>query len=226
MKSGVIRTVLFCWARNQRLELSCAAKPDAVCLVAAFATTSPHCGIIICFSPLACFRVHPAPIKWPPLLRRLTPEPGSLAWLWAILVLYTASRTVQFICHPSPACDLLLAFTSALSPNQRRNLFRNIVFLVYIFVLPLPTILFDARSGDFDTANHSLACNINLRSGMARFNTTSQSALGRAMASTHPDIRLPSNLASCKISILPATSYYIPDFITEDEERIILDKVC
>lgn len=46
------------------------------------------------------------------------------------------------------------------------------------------------------------------------------------MASSQPNISLPSSLASCKIDGLPATAYYIPDFITEDEERTILDKVC
>lgn len=46
------------------------------------------------------------------------------------------------------------------------------------------------------------------------------------MASSQPDTCLPSSLASYKINSLPATAYYIPDFITEDEERTILDKVC
>lgn len=37
---------------------------------------------------------------------------------------------------------------------------------------------------------------------------------------------LPSTLDEAKISRFPATAYYIPNFITEEEEAFILDKVC
>lgn len=39
------------------------------------------------------------------------------------------------------------------------------------------------------------------------------------------DARLPSSLDAAKITSLPATAYYLPDFISEEEERMILDKV-
>lgn len=39
------------------------------------------------------------------------------------------------------------------------------------------------------------------------------------------DMALPSSLAQAKIASLPSTAYYIPNFISEDEERFILDKV-
>lgn len=37
---------------------------------------------------------------------------------------------------------------------------------------------------------------------------------------------LPVALDHARISRLPATAYYMPDFISEAEEKIILDKVC
>jgi alkylated DNA repair protein alkB family protein 6 len=40
------------------------------------------------------------------------------------------------------------------------------------------------------------------------------------------DAWLPSSLEAAKITSLPPTSYYLPNFISEDEERMILDKVC
>lgn len=36
---------------------------------------------------------------------------------------------------------------------------------------------------------------------------------------------LPSTLEPARILSLPATAYYIPNFISEEEERLILDKV-
>lgn len=36
----------------------------------------------------------------------------------------------------------------------------------------------------------------------------------------------PSSLEHVRITSLPQTAYYIPNFITEEEEQIILDKVC
>ncbi|KAM0483212.1 hypothetical protein ACHAPX_002661 [Trichoderma viride] len=38
------------------------------------------------------------------------------------------------------------------------------------------------------------------------------------------DARLPSSLDAAKITSLPATAYYLPNFISEEEERMILDK--
>ncbi|GFP52226.1 alpha-ketoglutarate-dependent dioxygenase alkB homolog 6 [Trichoderma asperellum] len=38
------------------------------------------------------------------------------------------------------------------------------------------------------------------------------------------DARLPSSLEAAKITSLPPTSYYVPNFISEEEERVILDK--
>lgn len=38
-------------------------------------------------------------------------------------------------------------------------------------------------------------------------------------------VALPSTLEPARIACLPATAYYIPNFISEDEERLILDKV-
>lgn len=38
-------------------------------------------------------------------------------------------------------------------------------------------------------------------------------------------VKLPVALDQARISGLPATAYYIPDFISEAEEAIILDKV-
>lgn len=39
------------------------------------------------------------------------------------------------------------------------------------------------------------------------------------------DARLPSSLEAAKIASLPAASYYVPNFISEEEEHMILDKV-
>ncbi|KAM0459452.1 hypothetical protein ACHAPV_005640 [Trichoderma viride] len=38
------------------------------------------------------------------------------------------------------------------------------------------------------------------------------------------DARLPLSLDAAKITSLPATAYYLPNFISEEEERMILDK--
>ncbi|KAH8749913.1 Alkbh6 protein [Diaporthe sp. PMI_573] len=38
-------------------------------------------------------------------------------------------------------------------------------------------------------------------------------------------VSLPSSLAQARIPRLPATAYYIADFISEEEERLILDKI-
>ena len=38
-------------------------------------------------------------------------------------------------------------------------------------------------------------------------------------------ISLPASLAEAKITSLPSTAYYIPNFISEHEEKNILDKV-
>lgn len=37
---------------------------------------------------------------------------------------------------------------------------------------------------------------------------------------------LPEAFERARITRLPATAYYIPNFISEDEEKILLDKVC
>ena len=37
---------------------------------------------------------------------------------------------------------------------------------------------------------------------------------------------LPSSLEQAKVQSLPSSAYYIADFITEDEERAILDKIA
>ena len=37
---------------------------------------------------------------------------------------------------------------------------------------------------------------------------------------------LPQSLQHVTIETLPSTAYYIPDFISEEEERAILEKVC
>lgn len=39
-------------------------------------------------------------------------------------------------------------------------------------------------------------------------------------------VALPSSLAEAKIASLPSTAYYVPNFISADEERAILDRVC
>lgn len=38
-------------------------------------------------------------------------------------------------------------------------------------------------------------------------------------------VSLPTSLEHARVTSLPSTSYYIPNFISEEEERIILDKV-
>jgi alkylated DNA repair protein alkB family protein 6 len=40
------------------------------------------------------------------------------------------------------------------------------------------------------------------------------------------DVLLPPSLEHARINTLPQTAYYIPNFITEQEEQNILDKVC
>lgn len=44
-------------------------------------------------------------------------------------------------------------------------------------------------------------------------------------ASSRPSVVLPNSLEHVRIKALPPAVYYISDFITEDEERAILDKV-
>lgn len=39
------------------------------------------------------------------------------------------------------------------------------------------------------------------------------------------NVRLPTALDHARICSLPSTAYYIPDFISVEEERQILDKV-
>lgn len=46
--------------------------------------------------------------------------------------------------------------------------------------------------------------------------------MDRAILST--GAQLPSALAQAHVTRLPATAYYVPDFISEEEERILLDK--
>ncbi|KAF4468715.1 alkylated DNA repair alkB like 6 [Fusarium albosuccineum] len=41
----------------------------------------------------------------------------------------------------------------------------------------------------------------------------------------HHDFSLPPSLEHARITTLPQTAYYIPNFISEEEERVILDKV-
>ena len=48
--------------------------------------------------------------------------------------------------------------------------------------------------------------------------------MGRVAAPT--GVSLPSSLAQARIPRLPSAAYYIADFISEEEERLILDKVC
>ena len=43
---------------------------------------------------------------------------------------------------------------------------------------------------------------------------------------SHQNIMLPASLEDAKITRLPSTAYYIPNFISEEEERLLLDKVC
>ncbi|KAG9257320.1 uncharacterized protein F5Z01DRAFT_679943 [Emericellopsis atlantica] len=42
----------------------------------------------------------------------------------------------------------------------------------------------------------------------------------------HHDAELPRILEHARVSRLPNTAYYIPNFITEDEERLLLDKIA
>lgn len=37
---------------------------------------------------------------------------------------------------------------------------------------------------------------------------------------------MPSSLEQAKVQKLPSSAFYIPDFISEDEERVILDKIA
>lgn len=39
------------------------------------------------------------------------------------------------------------------------------------------------------------------------------------------DAWLPSSLEAARITSLPSTAYYLPNFISEEEERLILDRV-
>ncbi|KAK0621368.1 alkylated DNA repair protein-like protein alkB 6 [Bombardia bombarda] len=38
-------------------------------------------------------------------------------------------------------------------------------------------------------------------------------------------VHLPASLEQCRITALPPSAYYIPDFISEEEEKLILDKI-
>jgi alkylated DNA repair protein alkB homolog 6 len=40
-----------------------------------------------------------------------------------------------------------------------------------------------------------------------------------------PPVNLPATLEDCRIAELPASAYYIADFISEQEEQAILRKV-
>ena len=40
-----------------------------------------------------------------------------------------------------------------------------------------------------------------------------------------PSVSLPTSLEQAKISKLPSCAYYIPNFISGDEETVLLDKV-
>lgn len=51
---------------------------------------------------------------------------------------------------------------------------------------------------------------------------TSQSA---SSGRNRSHLSLPSSLEHARITSLPQTAYYIPNFITEEEEQMILDKV-
>ncbi|SPJ79641.1 uncharacterized protein FTOL_08032 [Fusarium torulosum] len=50
-------------------------------------------------------------------------------------------------------------------------------------------------------------------------------ATDSALAGVEKGILLPSSLEHAKITTLPQTAYYIPNFITEEEEQMILDKI-
>jgi hypothetical protein len=45
------------------------------------------------------------------------------------------------------------------------------------------------------------------------------------MMESHQHVHLPSSLEKAKIQGLPHTAFYIPDFISHDEEQAILSKV-
>lgn len=45
-------------------------------------------------------------------------------------------------------------------------------------------------------------------------------------SASSPGICLPSSLGQAKVPCLPSSAFYIPDFISEDEERVILDKIA
>lgn len=45
------------------------------------------------------------------------------------------------------------------------------------------------------------------------------------MESSPSGVKLPNILEEARITKLPSAAYYIPNFISEDEERYILDKV-
>jgi len=40
------------------------------------------------------------------------------------------------------------------------------------------------------------------------------------------EVHLPSSLEQSRITALPPSAYYIPNFISEDEEKLILEKVA
>lgn len=44
--------------------------------------------------------------------------------------------------------------------------------------------------------------------------------------SNRKDISLPVSLDHARITVLPQSAFYIPNFISEEEERMILEKVC
>jgi alkylated DNA repair protein alkB family protein 6 len=46
------------------------------------------------------------------------------------------------------------------------------------------------------------------------------------MMESHPHVHLPSSLEKAKIQGLPHTAFYIPDFISHDEEQAILSKIA
>jgi hypothetical protein len=51
-------------------------------------------------------------------------------------------------------------------------------------------------------------------------------ATDSALPGVEKGILLPSSLEHARITTLPQTAYYIPNFITEEEEQMILGKVC
>jgi hypothetical protein len=46
-----------------------------------------------------------------------------------------------------------------------------------------------------------------------------------ASPSPSPGIAFPGSLDQVKIASLPETAYYVPEFLSDTEERAILDKV-